>query len=349
MSTHYIEAQRLADTVMIMSHGKAVAAVPAQLVAEHAGREVIEVYGPPAKLAEAEASAQAAGLRSRRTGTSISVLGIDDLDGRAPAGERRPANLEDVFVLLTGEEIARWQWPPQPRPARLGRLERPALTGVLVREVVNYSSYWKSSTFSSTVEPTIYLLAFGFGFGSIVSTIGGYDYVDFVGTGTVATAVLFSSAFAAMFRTFVKYQFQHVRRDPGARRHRGARPRRGPVDGDARGRLRLRPDARRDRVRARTVLGHVRRALHRVDRRLRLGVLRDLGGGLLRSRSENFNYVERRAHPDVPAGQVDSSRSTSFHGGRGSSRRRIRCTASSSCVTPCSGSTAGRICCRSGI
>jgi lipooligosaccharide transport system permease protein len=97
-----------------------------------------------------------------------------------------------------------------PRARRLGRLERPALTGVLVREVVNYSSYWKSSTFSSTVEPTIYLLAFGFGFGSIVSEIGGYDYVEFVGTGTVATAVLFSSAFPAMFGTFVKYQFQRT-------------------------------------------------------------------------------------------------------------------------------------------
>jgi lipooligosaccharide transport system permease protein len=96
------------------------------------------------------------------------------------------------------------------RTTRLGRLERSALTGVLVREVVNYSSYWKSSTFSSTVEPTIYLLAFGFGFGSLVSTIGGYSYVEFVGTGTVATAVLFSSAFPAMFGTFVKYQFQRT-------------------------------------------------------------------------------------------------------------------------------------------
>jgi lipooligosaccharide transport system permease protein len=99
---------------------------------------------------------------------------------------------------------------PAPRPARLGRLERPALTGVLVREVVNYSSYWRASTFSSTVEPTIYLLAFGFGFGSIVSTIGGYDYVEFVATGTVATAVLFSSAFPAMFGTYVKHQFQRT-------------------------------------------------------------------------------------------------------------------------------------------
>jgi lipooligosaccharide transport system permease protein len=96
------------------------------------------------------------------------------------------------------------------RGARLHRLERPALTGVLVREIVNFSSYWRSATFSSTVEPTIYLLAFGFGFGSLVSRVGGYDYVDFVGTGIVATAVLFSSAFPAMFGTFVKYQFQRT-------------------------------------------------------------------------------------------------------------------------------------------
>ena len=96
------------------------------------------------------------------------------------------------------------------RSHRLRRLERPAITGVLVREVVNFSSYWRSATFSSTVEPTIYLLAFGFGFGALVSTVGGYDYVEFVGTGTVATAVLFSSAFPAMFGVFVKYQFQRT-------------------------------------------------------------------------------------------------------------------------------------------
>lgn len=93
---------------------------------------------------------------------------------------------------------------------RLRRLEGPALAGVLVREVINFSSYWRSTTFSSTVEPTIYLLAFGFGFGSLVSTVGGYRYVEFVGTGTVATAVLFSSAFPAMFGTLVKQQYQRT-------------------------------------------------------------------------------------------------------------------------------------------
>jgi lipooligosaccharide transport system permease protein len=93
---------------------------------------------------------------------------------------------------------------------RLHRFELPAITGVLVREIINYTSYWRSATFSATVEPTIYLIAFGFGFGSLVSSVGGYDYVEFVGTGTVATAVLFASAFPAMFGTFVKYQFQHT-------------------------------------------------------------------------------------------------------------------------------------------
>ena len=106
MSTHYIEeAQRLADTVLIMSHGRAVAAgPPAQLVREHAGTQALEVYGSPDRLAEVEAEALTAGLRTRRTGTSISILGVDG-QGYPAEGERRPANLEDVFVLLTGEQI----------------------------------------------------------------------------------------------------------------------------------------------------------------------------------------------------------------------------------------------------
>ncbi|MGH2804354.1 MAG: ABC transporter ATP-binding protein, partial [Thermoleophilaceae bacterium] len=54
MSTHYIEeAQRLADEVAVMAHGKIVArGRPADLIAEHAGRETAEVYAPPERLAE---------------------------------------------------------------------------------------------------------------------------------------------------------------------------------------------------------------------------------------------------------------------------------------------------------
>jgi len=108
MSTHYIEeAQRLADSVTIMSHGKAVAVgSPADLVAEHAGQEVLEVYGPPARLVEVEQEAVGSGLRTRRTGTSVALMGVESRNGDLPDGVRRAANLEDVFVLLTGEEVA---------------------------------------------------------------------------------------------------------------------------------------------------------------------------------------------------------------------------------------------------
>ncbi len=110
MSTHYIdEAERLADSVTIMAEGRAVAVgSPAALVAEHAGREVAEVYGPPPALRDAEARAQGGGFATRRTGTSVAILGAERGNGELPSGShvvRRPANLEDVFVKLTGEEI----------------------------------------------------------------------------------------------------------------------------------------------------------------------------------------------------------------------------------------------------
>ncbi len=90
----------------------------------------------------------------------------------------------------------------------LRRIEPSAVGAVVFRELTMYKRYWRSTTFSSVVEPTIYLLAFGFGFGSLVAQVAGYDYIDFVGTGIVATAVLFSSAFPGMFSTFVKRTFQ---------------------------------------------------------------------------------------------------------------------------------------------
>ena len=113
---------------------------------------------------------------------------------------------------MTGASVAGDQAAPPPaRPTRrLRRFEGSAVGGVLVREMINFSSYWRSTTFSSTIEPTIYLLAFGFGLGSLVSSVGDIPYEEFVGTGMVAMAVLFSSAMPSMFGTFVKYQFQHT-------------------------------------------------------------------------------------------------------------------------------------------
>jgi lipooligosaccharide transport system ATP-binding protein len=108
MSTHYIEeAERLADEVAVMAKGKIIArGRPADLIAEHAGRETAEIYGPPDRLAEVRGRAEAQGLRVRPAGPAVAVVGSERaVDGAVPDDAvRRAASLEDVFVLLTGEE-----------------------------------------------------------------------------------------------------------------------------------------------------------------------------------------------------------------------------------------------------
>jgi lipooligosaccharide transport system permease protein len=91
------------------------------------------------------------------------------------------------------------------------RLEPAAIGGVMSREVANFRTYWRGTTFSSVLEPVIYLLAFGLGLSAtLVDEVNGLPYVQFVGTGMVATAVIFSSALPAMFGTFVKHRFQNT-------------------------------------------------------------------------------------------------------------------------------------------
>jgi lipooligosaccharide transport system ATP-binding protein len=108
MSTHYIEeAERLADEVAVMAGGRIIArARPAELIAKHAGQVTAEVYAPPERLAEIRRSAEAAGLAVRPAGPAIAVVGIERAGSwEVPDGAvRRASSLEDVFVLLTGEE-----------------------------------------------------------------------------------------------------------------------------------------------------------------------------------------------------------------------------------------------------
>ncbi|HEX8052842.1 MAG TPA: ABC transporter permease [Thermoleophilaceae bacterium] len=91
------------------------------------------------------------------------------------------------------------------------RIEPAAVAGVMSREMANYRTIWKAMTFSSVLEPFVYLIAFGVGLGAtIVDRVDGLEYVEFVGTGMVATATIFSSALPAMFGTFVKHHFQRT-------------------------------------------------------------------------------------------------------------------------------------------
>jgi len=111
MSTHYIEeAERLCDDVAVVSHGRVIArGAPGTLVVAHAGTEALDCFGSPERLAQAEKVAAEHGLPTRRTGPSVSVLRAEALpeSGLDEIGDhvRRPANLEDVFVLLTGERL----------------------------------------------------------------------------------------------------------------------------------------------------------------------------------------------------------------------------------------------------
>jgi len=90
-------------------------------------------------------------------------------------------------------------------------LEPAAIGGVMSRELANFRTYWRGTTFSSVLEPIVYLLAFGLGLSAtLVDEVNGIPYVQYVGTGMVATAVIFSSALPAMFGTFVKHRFQNT-------------------------------------------------------------------------------------------------------------------------------------------
>ena len=107
MSTHYIEeAERLADEVAVMDTGKIIArGTPAELIAEHAGPNRRGLR--PARTAGRSARRRrGAGLAVRAAGPAIAIVGSEaPRNGGIPDDAViRAASLEDVFVLLTGEE-----------------------------------------------------------------------------------------------------------------------------------------------------------------------------------------------------------------------------------------------------
>jgi lipooligosaccharide transport system ATP-binding protein len=109
LSTHYMEeAERLSDVVAIMHAGRLVAfGSPRSLIDRHIGAQVLEISGSQRHLAGVEELARNAGLTTRLAGSSLTVVGADDADEFARGqGVLRAANLEDVFVALTGAQLA---------------------------------------------------------------------------------------------------------------------------------------------------------------------------------------------------------------------------------------------------
>ena len=113
LTTHFMdEAERLCDRLAIMDHGRKIAeGSPRDLIGKTIEAEVVEVYGDGvAEWAAAHGNRLAS--RVERSGETVfcytpdgSAL-LEDLAHR-PAFRylRRPANLEDVFIKLTGREL----------------------------------------------------------------------------------------------------------------------------------------------------------------------------------------------------------------------------------------------------
>jgi len=113
LTTHYMEeAERLSDRVAIMDRGQVIASgSPRELIGAHIEPQVVEVFGDGA---EAWAGAHGASLSERceKTGDTTFCYArnvgplLQDLESRPELRYlHRPANLEDVFLRLTGRDL----------------------------------------------------------------------------------------------------------------------------------------------------------------------------------------------------------------------------------------------------
>ncbi len=113
LTTHFMdEAERLCHRVAIMDRGRMIASgSPRELVAAHIEPQVLEVYG---EGADAWSGARGSSLSERceKTGETVFCYArnveplLHDLAGRTELRYlHRPANLEDVFLRLTGRDL----------------------------------------------------------------------------------------------------------------------------------------------------------------------------------------------------------------------------------------------------
>jgi lipooligosaccharide transport system ATP-binding protein len=113
LTTHFMdEAERLCDRVSVMDHGRVIiTGTPQELIAHHIEPQVVEVYGEGAS-AWAQAHAQRLCQRWERTGETVFCYTGDGepvlrtLEGQPDVRYlHRRANLEDVFLKLTGRDL----------------------------------------------------------------------------------------------------------------------------------------------------------------------------------------------------------------------------------------------------
>jgi len=112
LTTHFMdEAERLCDRLLVLDHGKKIAeGGPRELIAEHLESDVVEVYGDGAAAAgnhhgalaeRVETSGETVFFYLREPKRLLDALASD----HSIRYLHRPANLEDLFLKLTGRQI----------------------------------------------------------------------------------------------------------------------------------------------------------------------------------------------------------------------------------------------------
>lgn len=114
LTTHFMdEAERLCSRLLVLDHGRKIAeGRPRDLIAEYLEPDVVEVYGNGA-LALSESPLKKLAARTEVSGETVFFYTQDArplLDGLAAEHPKlrvlhRPANLEDLFLKLTGRQI----------------------------------------------------------------------------------------------------------------------------------------------------------------------------------------------------------------------------------------------------
>ena len=113
LTTHFMdEAERLCSRLLVLDHGKKIAeGRPRDLIAQHLEPDVVEAYGD-GTLALAESPIKALAARVEVSGETVFFYTDDAkqlLDALAAYPKmrtlHRPANLEDLFLKLTGRQI----------------------------------------------------------------------------------------------------------------------------------------------------------------------------------------------------------------------------------------------------
>jgi lipooligosaccharide transport system permease protein len=95
------------------------------------------------------------------------------------------------------------------RPSRR-RLRWGAVAAILAREWLSFTRVWRTLAVGSVVEPVLYLVGFGYGFGALVTEVAGIPYLDYMATGAAAIAVLFTSSLGAAFNGFFRRTSTHL-------------------------------------------------------------------------------------------------------------------------------------------